>query len=66
MKKHYETMALYDGAIVIEGVVYAASEAEALDICKKGLEENNASVEASNYGMIFPADKCKFVAVCID
>ena len=66
MKKHFETMALYNGAVVIEGVVYASSEAEALDICRKGLEENNSSVEASNYGMIFPADKCRFVAVAID
>ena len=64
--KHYETMALYKGEVVIEGVVYAASEAEALDICKKGLEENNASVEASTYGMIIPVAACKFVAVAID
>lgn len=64
--KHYETMALYKGEVVIEGVVYAASEAEAEAICRKGLEENNASVEASNYGLIFPVEACKFVAVAID
>ena len=60
--KKYVTMALYKGAVVIDGVVSACSEAAAIEICKQGLKENNESVEASMYGCIVPVEQCKFLA----